>query len=68
MAYEKIIIIFLLASTQFAFAEFYAKGLSPSYTVWNTYQVPKYEAKFELYGLFYETTLNLKIKLDNQYL
>lgn len=64
---KKFIIIFLFASTQFAFAEFYAKRLSPPYTVWNTYQVLKYEAKFELYGLFYETTLNLKIKLGNEY-
>jgi len=64
---KKFIFIFLFATAQLNFAEFYAKKLSPDYDVWYTYQILKYETKIELYGLFYETTLNLKFKLGSEY-
>ncbi len=64
----KFILIFLFATVQLTLAEFYATKLDPPYNVWYTYQVLKYETKFELYGLFYETTLNLKFKLGKEYI
>ncbi len=59
------IILLSLLLSQNIFADFYARKLDGSYNYW-TKQILKYETKIELYGLFYETTINLKLKLGQE--
>jgi hypothetical protein len=47
-------------------AQVSARTLDGSYSWWN-FQTLKLESKIELYGLLYETTLDVKIKLGKQY-
>jgi hypothetical protein len=57
--------IFILGSN-IIFADFNARRLTDSQTWWNT-QIQKCESKIEVYGLLYETTINLKMKLGKGY-
>ena len=47
-------------------ASFYARGLN-NYESWSNAEILKCETKVELYGILYETTINLKVKLGQSY-
>lgn len=57
---------FLLFSINQIFAGFYARKINSSDSWW-TSQILKFETKIDVYGLLYETTINVKLKLGTGY-
>lgn len=57
--------LFLFCSHQI-FAGFYAQRINSNETWWAS-QILKFETKIDVYGLLYETTINVKLKLGKGY-
>lgn len=60
--------LFFALNTSQLSASFYARKLGPNtYFSWSRTQISKCETQVELYGLFYETTITLKLKLGAEW-
>lgn len=60
-----LVLLFSILLSQEIFADFRARNLNDAYS-WYTQQILKFETKHELYGLFFQTTINLKLKLGQE--
>lgn len=63
---KSILFLIVLFCTSNLFGGFHAVNIFTSNSWWYT-EIEKFETKIELYGLFYETTVNLKLKLGKEY-
>lgn len=63
--YILLILILIVFSSQDILAGFYAQRVD-GYGSWSIPKILKFESKLEVYGLLYETSINLKLKLGKE--